>query len=454
MTRRRNDNVASFTEEATSWLNKVWSGLRRRPEATKTPPSIEPQSPSVNETIPDMVIPSHIMFSPQRARLYSQMLSHLVHQPHYLTSLISHLRHHELDGLLQIILESLFTEPVFSPHLTQLFQAIIESEVSKSTSIDTVMRNDGPSQHILSMYLRTPQCIRYLELAVGPTVETIGELGGTSLDPDPALAYQDWVRTQGLGRLPPVVSAVEAAGYTEVQNLSRRRQQHLIHLATHCLYDVINNGHHIPQNLLDICASTLRAARRRFPQEASARGYGLVGGIFFLRFVNAALMSPRQYGLMADAPDGTMKSNLKLVAKLIQRLSNHSAKPMEEWPMDARRFIRANQGSFHGFLASLTRGAGKDQLQIPDTPAKEQSPCMQQHYYQEAEKEETPVRIQKTTEGLEVVLPLNDLYLVQRYLVMYEDRWQMGEMLECLRGLGKVPEQVEARNNHRTRIPL
>ncbi|KAJ2745961.1 RasGAP protein, partial [Coemansia pectinata] len=232
---------------------------------------------------PYVVIPADIMFSPQRTALYANMVSMLVRNPYYLTRI-----------------------------------EIVELEVDRTMSIDTVMRNDGPSVHMLSAYLKKHCCLEYLRIAVGPTIETMVALGSTSLDPELASVYQDWARSQTAMRLPLVASAVEAAGYTEVQNLSRRRQRHLVHLATHCLHDVINAQHHIPAGLLAICASTMRATKRKFPDTDLAKAYSLVGGIFFLRFVNAALTSPNQYGLLDSAPGGTMKTNLKLLARLMQ----------------------------------------------------------------------------------------------------------------------------------------
>ncbi|KAJ2807340.1 hypothetical protein H4R21_000516 [Coemansia helicoidea] len=75
----------------------------------------------------------------------------------------------------------------------------------------------------------------------------------------------------------------------------------------------------------------------------------------------------------------------------------------------------------------------------------------------------------------DVTLPLNDLYLLQKYLIMYEDAWAPGEpdgqqqqqqqqqgqapgahspMARCLAALGPAPPLVQASNNHTTRIPL
>ncbi|KAI7822296.1 Rho GTPase activation protein [Kickxella alabastrina] len=298
------------------------------------------------------------MFSSERASLYSMMVTLLVHNPSYLSRVISHVKYHECDALLSIVLDSVFGSPAYEPALTALFTEIIEIEVDRTTTIDTVMRNDAPSVHMLSAYLRKQSCLEYLHIAVGPTIQTIVRLGtSTSLDPDLVSVYQDWARTQPLRKLPLVVSESEAASYTEVQNLSRRRHRHLTYLATHCLGDITRARKHIPLGLLSICRSTLRATKRKFPQVDQAKAFSLVGGIFFLRFVNAALTSPNQYGLLDFVPQAAMKTNLKLVARLIQRLSNNSAKPVEEWPVDERRFMRANVSRFHSFLGSLTMGA-------------------------------------------------------------------------------------------------
>ncbi|KAJ2806019.1 RasGAP protein [Coemansia guatemalensis] len=305
---------------------------------------------------PRIAIPADIMFSPKRAALYSTMTSLLVRCPYYISRVIFFLKEHECDGLLAIILNSLFGDPQHEKELIALFTEIIWLEVDRTNSVSIVMRNDAPSVHMLSAYLRNKQCLDFLKVAVGPTVETIVDLGNISLDPDLAAVYQDWARTQKSMRLAPVVSAVEAASYTEVQNLSRRRQRYLAHVASHCLFDITGARHRIPSGLRAICSNMLQATRRKFPEADAVRGYSLVGGIFFLRFVNAALTTPSQYGLLDAPASGIVNTNLKLVARLMQRMSNYSAKMPEEWPSDAHNFMKANLAEFHSFLASLTVG--------------------------------------------------------------------------------------------------
>ncbi|KAJ1903878.1 RasGAP protein [Coemansia sp. IMI 209127] len=360
------DDSANSDSGLSNMLGRLWYGLRKGRESALG--SLSKISNGMLESgavvvgpvkDPHTVIPADVMFSPRRVALYSTMVTLLVHNPYYLSRIVHNIKHYECDALLAIVLDSVFCSQAFESALTSLFSEIIELEVDRTSSIDTVMRNDAPSVHMLSAFLKKQSCLEYLRLAVGQTIETIVELGNVSLDPELASVYQDWARTQTpTKQLSLVVSAVEAASYTEVQNLSRRRQRYLAHIATHCLYDITSTRHRIPGGLISICASTHDATKRKFPHADQAKAYSLVGGIFFLRFINAALTSPHHYGLLKEAPVGMVKANLKLVARLIQRLSNYSAKPPEEWPLDSRKFIKGNVNRFHDFLATLTSKTG------------------------------------------------------------------------------------------------
>ncbi|KAJ2452170.1 RasGAP protein [Coemansia sp. RSA 2336] len=586
---RRQSTQSKKCEEngATSWLGRLWSGIRRlresgSPGTESAKTMVESGTAAVGSVRnPSIAIPADIMFSPQRAALYSTMTTQLVRNPYYISRIVHQVKYHECDALLNIIFNSLFGDSTHEPALIALFNEIIELEVDRTEGIDTLMRNDAPSLYVLSTYMRSKACLDYLQIAVRPTIEVILQLGNVSLDPDLASAYQDWARTQKTLRLPLVVSAVEAASYTEVQNLSRRRHRHLVHVATHCLFDIISSRHHIPAGLVAICTSTLQAARRKFPHIDTTKGYSLVGGMFFLRFINAALTTPNQYGLMSQPPTGTEKSNLKLVARLMQRLSNNSAKLPEEWPLDARKFMKANVEKFHSFVSTLTSGqtdvaedtaalasrrvqsagtlavsvdAGNAALEAE--PAQE--PGMREAKSMDssgvpADAQEVPAyrtkstpwakrpkgaRLQRIMGGSrtcadgcraqqhcrpeapdrqpakpaangeresststesslgdcsvrsmfnmgqmladrqnesgrrpsysgaygDVVLPLNDLYLLQKYLLLYEHAWLSEEpakdgksavpMKECLKKLGPAPAPVKSSNNHKTRIPL
>ncbi|KAJ2013173.1 RasGAP protein, partial [Coemansia sp. S610] len=168
--------LSSSDDSPSSWLGRLWSGIRRRPDTAGPCPVVgaivESGAAAVGPVRdPHVVIPADIMFSPQRTTLYARMVTMLVRNPYYLTRIVSHVKHHECDALLSIILDSLFG--AYEPLLTALFTEIVELEVDRTSSIDTVMRNDGPSVHMLSAYLKKQCCLEYLRIAVGPTIETM-----------------------------------------------------------------------------------------------------------------------------------------------------------------------------------------------------------------------------------------------------------------------------------------
>ncbi|KAJ2853703.1 hypothetical protein FB639_006497, partial [Coemansia asiatica] len=69
----------------------------------------------------NVAIPAEIMFSTQRASLYSAMMTLLVHNPFYFSRIVSRVKYHECDALLSIILDSVFGFPAYEPSLTALF---------------------------------------------------------------------------------------------------------------------------------------------------------------------------------------------------------------------------------------------------------------------------------------------------------------------------------------------
>ncbi|KAJ2360171.1 hypothetical protein IW150_007576, partial [Coemansia sp. RSA 2607] len=74
----------------------------------------------------------------------------------------------------------------------------------------------------------------------------------------------------------------------------------------------------------------------------------------------------------------------------------------------------------------------------------------------------SPARVAEAPSS-DIVVPLNDLYILQKYLELYSEAWVPEEhayvqadepvtMQACLHELGPVPPLVPSQSNHRTRI--
>ncbi|KAJ2814387.1 hypothetical protein IWW50_007144, partial [Coemansia erecta] len=115
---------------ATTWLGRLWSGIRRLRDSSSPVPAQMPAKAVVESGTaavgdvrnPCVAIPADIMFSPQRAALYSTMASLLVRNPYYISRIVYQVKYHECDALLGIILNSLFGDVAHEPSLIALFK--------------------------------------------------------------------------------------------------------------------------------------------------------------------------------------------------------------------------------------------------------------------------------------------------------------------------------------------
>jgi Ras GTPase-activating-like protein IQGAP2/3 len=74
--------------------------------------------------------------------------------------------------------------------------------------------------------------------------------------------------------------------------------------------------------------------QRTFPEATDSHISALIGGFFFLRFINPAIVSPHAYQIMDSTPKPNTRRTLTLIAKILQHATNQ---PTKESYMDAFR---------------------------------------------------------------------------------------------------------------------
>ncbi|KFM78372.1 Neurofibromin, partial [Stegodyphus mimosarum] len=85
----------------------------------------------------------------------------------------------------------------------------------------------------------------------------------------------------------------------------------------HCLYQVLNKR--FPN----------------FPHNISA-----VGTVIFLRFINPAIVSPFEMGIVDKQPSGRTKRGLMLMSKILQNIANHVEFSKEQHMLPFNDFLR------------------------------------------------------------------------------------------------------------------
>lgn len=109
------------------------------------------------------------------------------------------------------------------------------------------------------------------------------------------------------------VTAEEAAANPQVQAIISRRVGQLIQLANYFLSTIVDGLEETPYGIRWICKQIRSLSRRKYPDAHDQTICTLIGGFFFLRFINPAIVTPRSYMLIEQNPAETPKRTLTLV---------------------------------------------------------------------------------------------------------------------------------------------
>lgn len=127
-------------------------------------------------------------------------------------------------------------------------------------------------------------------------------------------------------------------------------------------------------------------AQRKYPEATDYAICSLIGGFFFLRFINPAIVTPQAYmlveGVPAKHPRRTLtlvrinltspkhacsRSNLYQIAKMLQNLANKPSYAKEAYMSQLNPFVENNKARINQFLNNLCEvGDFYDTLEVCD----------------------------------------------------------------------------------------
>lgn len=80
---------------------------------------------------------------------------------------------------------------------------------------------------------------------------------------------------------------------------------------------------------------------KRFPNLLQSN-IGAVGTVIFLRFINPAIVSPLEYGIVQKEISASVKRGLMLMSKILQNIANHVEFSKEQHMLCFNDFLKAN----------------------------------------------------------------------------------------------------------------
>ncbi|KAF7244323.1 Neurofibromin [Varanus komodoensis] len=126
-------------------------------------------------------------------------------------------------------------------------------------------------------------------------------------------------------------------------------QRSLLQMTDKFFHAIINSSAEFPPQLRSVCHCLYQVVSQRFPQNS----IGAVGSAMFLRFINPAIVSPYEAGILDKKPPPRIERGLKLMSKVLQSIANHVLFTKEEHMRPFNDFVKSNFDAARRFFLDI-----------------------------------------------------------------------------------------------------
>lgn len=172
---------------------------------------------------------------------------------------------------------------------------------------------------MMTTYTRRGPGQSYLKSVLSDKINNLLEHKDLNLQINPLKVYDELVQKmeQEQGGLPDgfprSVTAEIASANPTVQEMIRPRLKTLMDIANSFLTTIISSLDQVPYGIRWICKQIRSLTKRKYPDATDNAISSLIGGFFFLRFVNPAIVTPQAYMLVDAIPGTNSRTTLTLV---------------------------------------------------------------------------------------------------------------------------------------------
>ncbi|KAK2587535.1 hypothetical protein KPH14_003672 [Odynerus spinipes] len=117
--------------------------------------------------------------------------------------------------------------------------------------------------------------------------------------------------------------------------------RNLIALTQKVFDAIVSSADRFPPQLRSMCHCLYQVLSKRFPQ-CPQNNIGAVGTVIFLRFINPAIVSPQEMGIVNKPVPPQVKRGLMLMSKILQNIANHVEFSKEQHMLAFNDFLRAH----------------------------------------------------------------------------------------------------------------
>ncbi|XP_075746616.1 neurofibromin isoform X3 [Rhipicephalus microplus] len=216
----------------------------------------------------------------------------------------------QMDELARVFVTLFDAKHLLSPLLWNMFY----KEVELSDCMQTLFRGNSLGSKIMAFCFKIYGA-SYLHSLLEPLVQPLLLLAdGPSYEVDPARV-------------------------DDHEDVEENRRS-LLQLTQKVFNAVISSSDRFPPQLRSMCHCLYQVLNKRFPN--FPHNISAVGTVIFLRFINPAIVSPYEMGIVDRQPSSRVKRGLMLMSKILQNIANHVEFSKEQHMLPFNDFLRAN----------------------------------------------------------------------------------------------------------------
>lgn len=298
----------------------------------------------------------------RKLQQYSNLFFLLQSEPRHIASLCRLVSLSEIDTLLQTVMFTLYGNQYESREehlLLTMFQSVLSSQFETATEFGSLLRANTPVSRMMTTYTRRGPGQSYLKSVLAERINSLIEHKDLNLEINPVKVYEQMVIQieEETGSLPPNlprgVAPEVASANSDVQAIISPRLTMLMEIANSFLVTIIESMESVPYGIRWICKQIRSLTRRKYPEATDYAICSLIGGFFFLRFINPAIVTPQAYMLVDGVPAKFPRRTLTLIAKMLQNLANKPSYAKEAYMITLNPFVENNKARINQFLNNL-----------------------------------------------------------------------------------------------------
>ena len=378
----------------------------------------------------------------EKTQRYGNLMFLLQSEPRHIAHLCRLVTMAEIDSLLQTVMFTIYGNQYESREehlLLIMFQSVLTYQFDNTAEYSSLLRANTPVSRMMTTYTRRGPGQSYLKDILRDKINSLIELQDLDLEINPLKVYETMldqlVAKNGSlpDHLPRGRTAEEAAENPEVQRIIAPRLKKLTQLATEFLDTIIDGLDQTPYGIRWICKQIRSLSRRKYPDAQDQTICTLIGGFFFLRFINPAIVTPKSYMLIDGTPADHPRRALTLIAKMLQNLANKPSYAKEPYMAKLQPFVHQNKERVNKFMLDL---------------------CEVQDFYESLEMDNYVALSKK---DLELSMTLNEIYATHSLLEKHSRSLAKDEhshLKQLLDELGPAPAQLPRKDNRTINLPL